>query len=219
MDSTPLPNQDDGNSDSGLTSTYVIRITPYEKFSFQELHDFIRDEVEICKYVIGRELVPQEHFHLVLVTDISVELQHIKDIIRAFIVPFWSVEGKCPKGFGNKQYNAQVSEDCDKAVSYAVKLGEYVFEGFEDDYIQQQKAESFEKKKPSNFKVEYRNLCDKFQGSDMDIREFMTEFSLLKARYGQQVRMTDAYSYALSNLFLRDPSQVDHFVDNYLYKQ
>lgn len=218
MDTTPLPSQDDDLSDNGLLNTYVVRITSYDKFTFDELYNFILQEPLIYRFVIGRETVPQEHFHLVLTTDISVETQDVKDIIRAFIVPLWQSNGKLPRGFGNKQYNLQLSEYQDKAISYAVKLAEYRYDGWSDEYIAQRKAESFEKKKPSNFKTEYVSLSKEFQESDMDIREFMIKYIALKAKYAQQVNTIHAYNYALSNLFLREPEQIEEHVENYLYK-
>lgn len=226
MDTSPLPNRDGDLSDSDSLSTgslnldyYCVRVTSHDKFSFDELKAFIADEPQIARYVIGRETVPQEHFHLVLGVDVSVQIQDVKDIIRAFLVPLWQEDsGKLPKGFGNKQYNCQLSEDKDKAVSYAVKLKEYVYEGFDDDYIQSRVSASFEKKKPSNFKAEYLELCKQFQESDMDIKEFMVKYSVLKSKYGQQVRMHDAYGYALSNLIKRDPGEADSIVENFLYK-
>lgn len=219
MDTTPLPNQEDDTSDNGILSHYVIRITPHGKFTYDQLHEFIQAEYQICKYVIGRETVPQEHFHLVVSTDVSIDVQEVRDIVRAFVVPFWVDEnGKCPKGFGNKQYNLQVCNDIDKAISYAVKLGEIRHDGWSDDYIRQRGTESFEKKKPSNFKVEYRDLCTEFQEGEMDTREFMTRFVQLKAKYGQQVVMHHAYGYALSNQIQRDPSTAEDLVENFLYK-
>jgi len=220
MDTTPLPNQEDDMSDNGITTNYVIRITPCSKFTSEELLNWINSEFQICRYVIGRETVPQEHFHLVITVDVSIEEQDVRSIIKSFLIPFWTTEQnkKLPRGWGNKQYNLQLCEDLNKAVSYAVKLGEYWYEGFEEDYINARKAESFEKKKPSDFKQEYHKLTEHFQESDMDVREFMTAFSILKAKYGQQVRMHDAYSYALSNLIKRDPSEADNLVENYLYK-
>jgi len=228
MDSTPLPKQDNGDSDSDCTGSvideelthYVVRITPCDKFTFSDLETYFKSEPQLTRYVIGRETVPREHFHAVLSVDENVTEVDVRDIVKAFLVPFWQTDvGKLPRGFGNKQYNLQLSEDVDKAVSYAVKMNEFVYEGWTDVYIQFRREESFEKKKPSDFKSEYRQLCEDFKTSTMDIREFMINFSLLKAKYGQQVRMHDAYSYALSNLFIRDPSEAENYVENFLYKQ
>lgn len=227
MDTTPLPTQDSDISDSGsvathdsaLLSTYVVRITPCDKFTFQQVVDFLKGNESFYSYVVSRETVPREHFHIVIQTDISVDIEDVRGDIRFFILPFWTdSSGRAPKGFGNKQYNLQISNDLNAAVSYCVKLGEYEYEGFEEDYILERKAASFDKKKPCNFKSEYRDLSNKFQESDMDIREFMIEFCNLKAKYDQQINMAHVYGYALSNLFKRDKNS-EEFVENYLYKQ
>lgn len=226
MDTTPLPNREGDLSDSDSLSTgslslswYVVRVTPHDKFTFDELFSFLQKEYQISQFVIGRETTPQEHFHIVLSVDCSLELQDVKDIIRAFIVPKWTGDnGKCPKGFGNKQYNCQLAEDKDLAVSYAVKCKEIKYEGFEESYIKERMEASFEKKKPSNFKSEYIDLCKLFQETSMEPKDFMIAYVLLKAKYGQSVRVSDAYGYAMSNLVQRSPEEAEELVENYLYK-
>lgn len=226
MDINPLPNLDCDSSDSDSTidllddniNYYVARITSCEKFTFEQLKNQMSAEYQICRYVIGKETVPQEHYHLVLGVDDTMKEIDVRDIIKAFLIPLWQNEGKLPKGFGNKQYNLQVCEDLDKAVSYAVKCKDYVFEGFDEEYIKARQSESFEKKKVSNFKTEYAELCKEFQETQMDLREFMIKYCLLKSKYGQQVRAQDAYGYAMSNWIQRDPEKAEDFVENFLYK-
>lgn len=228
MDTSPLPTEECDSSDIGDLSTideltlnyYVVRITSYDKFSYEDIKEFLVAESSICQFVVGRETVPQEHFHCVLGVDIEMDIQEVKDLIRAFIVPLWQTdEGKLPKGFGNKQYNCQLAKLKDEAVSYAVKCKEFYFEGFEEDYIKERLELSFEKKKTCNFKTDYIELCKKFQETnDMDIRDFMIEYVQLKAKYGQSVRIHDAYGYAISNVVKRDPSEAENIVENYLYK-
>lgn len=226
MDNHPLPNRDLDLSDSGSLFDYdtdlfhyVVRITAYDKFSTEELLSFVKAEEEICKYVLSMETTPQVHYHLVL--SLALPIEDVKRIIRSFIVPLWSdPTGKCPKGFGNKQYNIQEAEDVTKSISYCLKEAtEYHYECWPDDYIQQCKEASFPKKKISNFKVEYQQLCADFQQShDYTIDQFMKKYFYLKGKYGQLARMSDGYGYALSNLFFREPDQIDQYVDDYLYK-
>lgn len=226
MDTTPLPNRDNDLSDSDSLSTgslsldyYVVRLTSHGKFTFDELKAFIDAEPQICRYVIGRETDPQEHFHCVFGVDNSFTLQDVKDIVRAFIVPLWADDkGKCPKGFGNKQYNCQLSEHKDKAISYACKLKEYVSIGFDDDYIRRCVDASFEKKKPSNFKAEYHDLESKFLETDMDVMEFMKEYGYLKAKYGQQLTLQNAIAVTTSLATRKDHEYWDCIVENYLCK-
>lgn len=219
MDTNPLPTQDDENSDSGQVTHYIVRITSHEKFTFDELHGFIKEEHDIYSYVIGRELVPQEHFHLVLTVDDLKSEQDVRDIIKAFLVPLWQNDGKLPRGFGNKQYNLQLAEDVDLSITYAVKMGDFVFENWDEEYIEACRAKSFEKKKPSNFKVEYMELSKEFQENpDIDIREFMIRLCNLKAKYGQIINMSHIYGSALSAQLLRNPELTEDYVENYLYK-
>jgi len=228
MDTTPLPNNESDNSDDGSvyseglnpTNDYVVRITPHGKFTLDQLHQFLEEEQFICRYVVGQELVPQEHFHVVLSTDISIPEIEVRDMIKAFIVPFWQLPtGKCPKGFGNKQYNLQLATDWDKAVSYALKEATHsFFAGVDQSEIDRLREASYPKKSIKNFKTEYQELCSKFKESNMDIRDFMIEFTQLKSRYGQMVVIAHAYNYAISNLIARDPSAAEDLVENYLYK-
>jgi len=215
-ETSSLPTQDLDPSDNG-PATYAIRLTPYEKFTFQQVVDFLMETPYFLKFVISRE-TPKEHFHIVIETDETFDLEDVRECIRSFFVPFWQDDkGKLPRGFGNKQYNLQLSYDPDAAVTYAVKLGDFVYEGYSEEYILECKAKSFDKKKPSNFKSEYIDLSNRFQDSQMDIREFMISYCDLKAKYDQQVNLHHAYGYALSNSIKRDKNAAD-FVENYLYK-
>lgn len=217
-DTSSLPTQDLDPSDSDL-ATYVIRITPCDKFTFQQVAEYLSDEPFFLNYVIGRETVPQEHFHIVVQTDESFTIDDVRGSIRAFIIPYWQDDKfKLPRGFGNKQYNLQLSTTSDLAVSYAVKLNEFLFDGFTEEYIEERRAQSFDKKKPSNFKSEYIDLCNKFQTSDMDVRQFMVSYCNLKAKYDQQINLNHAYGYALSNEIKRDKN-AEFYVENFLYKQ
>lgn len=221
MDINPLPNQESDTDGDGMTVDYFIRLTSHAKFTSEQLIKFLEEECQIVRYVVGRELIPQEHYHISITTDISLEMQDIKDIIRAFIVPLWEnpETRKLPLGFGNKQYNCQVTEDADKQLSYILKDKDWDniwFTGYERDYLELKKAESFPKKKPSDFKAEYQQLCENFKDSEMDVSEFMSKFITLKAKYGQTVSLPIAHSYALSNLIQREPEQAEILVNNYL---
>lgn len=227
MDTTPLPTQDRDLSGSDQQSLppddlahYLVRITPYEKFTFKELQDFLELEALLMRYVVSQELKPQIHYHLVLTTDESVQIQDIKDIVRAFIFPLWQKNGKLPLGFGNKQYNCQEAENLDNAISYALKdKKEYIQVGYEQKYIDERIQASFQKNSTKTFTTELQELQKNFQESDMDISEYMTKFIQLKSRYGQMINLQHAYQYALSQLIQRNPEQAQDFVDNYLYKQ
>jgi len=223
---TPLPNQDNENSDTGSCSSqdsplqhYVIRVTSCGKFTSDKLLEYLKAEYQIFQFVMGRENdTKNEHYHIVCSLDVSITELEVRDIIKGFLYPIWMTDsGKLPKGFGNKQYNLQVCKDLDAAVSYAVKLKEYWYEGFDEAYILERVDESFEKKKPSTFKIEYQELCNSFQTSSMDIQEFMVQFVRLKAKFGQQVVLSHAHGYAVSNEIARNPSIAVDYVETFLY--
>lgn len=219
MDTTPLPNQDDDISDSGIIVDYILRLTPCGAYTIQDTLDFFEQETQICRYVVGRETVPQEHFHYVISTDESLEEEEVRDIIKAFLIRYFEGKnGKFIQGFGNKYYNLALCKDLNASVSYAIKMKEKWYVGFDDDYIAERQAASFEKKKPSDFKSELMALRTEFHESEMDILEFETRFVLLKAKYDQQVMHHVAHSYALSALYKREPEQASLGVENYLYK-
>jgi len=225
MDITPLPIRDSDQSDNdesvdeGILVHWVVRLTPYDKFTDEQLIKWLDDEFKFTRVIVGKETVPQVHYHLVIQTDISYDEDQIRLAIRCFMDPLWCDEnGKLPRGYGNKQYNMQSCQDVDKAVSYAVKLGKYWNLGFDDTYVEERKAASFTKNKKKDFQSEYQLLCTKFQTTDMDLREFMISYVQLKASYGQQVVITHAYAYGLSNLIKRDPERATNLVDNFLYK-
>jgi len=215
-----------GEVDESSLISYVVRITPCGKFTKEQLYEFIKYEDKICNFVIAHELEPREHYHLVIQVDNQVPDQAVRDIIRAFIVPFWYESAKdsqgveqlkLPRGFGNKQYNLQISEDLDLAVSYAVKDKiDIYFEGFSKEYINERIEASFKKKSKNTFKIE---LLELRKTPGLDIREFMIAFAQLKAKYDQGVRLTDAHSQALSYMIKQDPSSAESFVEDYLYKQ
>lgn len=227
METTPLPTPYSEESDSDTITLdaddsplidYVLRVTPHDKFTFQQLEEFINAEHDIFRYVIGRETNPREHFHLVVSVDEQITEQQVRDIIKAFIVPYWAVDGKLPKGFGNKQYNLQVTETLDQAVSYAVKYQEYVFEGFDGEYIEQRVKASFKKPEKASFTTELRSLRQTFMDTDQDIREFMIAYAQLKAKFDQQVIMAHIYGYANSILIKRNPAEAVSMVENFLYR-
>ena len=192
---------------------YVIRITSYDKFTFEDVRQWLSDQSEFTKFVVARETQPREHFHIVLSTEL--ELSDVKDSVRWYVSPFWAdKEGKLPRGFGNKQYNSAVAKDLDGAISYALKdKKEYAYEGYRDEYIRDRISASFQKKKPVNFKAEYIQLESLFMESDMSVTDFIKRYGYLKAKYGQQLSYNNAKAVADSIATRRDPSHWDAIVD------
>lgn len=220
--STSSPNQDDDSQIDGQSVStsdlngycYVVRLTPMEKYSLEDLKKFLT-EMDNHSWILAVESKPKLHYHCVIENDDGID--DFKKRIRSFLYTYWDVR---PRGWGNAQYNCQVAQDKNRAISYALKDREvYYYEGYDQEYIDYCLRKSFTKKSPSTFKVEYRELCHKFQTTDMDNEEFMTQFVTLKSRYGQKVSPEDAYGYALSNSIQRDASFARKLVKDFLLRK
>lgn len=217
--SSSLPNSDEDREVDGQSIgtselngyCYVVRFTPMEKYSLEQLKKFLT-EMDNHSWILAVESKPKLHYHCIIENDDDID--DFKKRIRSFLFTFWDVR---PRGWGNAQYNCQLCEDKDRAIAYALKdQEEYYYEGYDQEYIDYCLSKSFSKNSPSTFKVEYRELSEKFQISDMEIDEFMSSFITLKAKYAQQVRLVDAYGYALSNAVKRDPTLAESLVKDFL---
>lgn len=213
-----LPNSDCESEVSGYSdpNCYVIRMTPMERYSVEDLKKYLT-EMDCVSWILSVEELPKMHYHLVI--EHEDELSDMKLRIRSFLDTYWP-PGQRGRGFGNAQYNCQIAEDKDKSISYLLKDGgAYYFDGYSQEYIDECLSKSFQKKSPSSFKVEYQKLCEQFESTEsMDIDDFMISFINLKAKYGQMVRVHDAYGYALSNLCKRDPTVSQDLVKDFLRK-
>lgn len=229
------PIDDSGESDcdqsciyedqEGIT-TYVIRLTPLDKYNLEDVKAFMDEAFSDDCWLVAVENVPKLHFHLVIESEL--DLQWMKSQITAFLYKYWPVR---QRGWGNAQYNCQIArplppEEVQKyhtanrrALAYALKdRNEYIFCNYEQEFINECLELSYAKKSISNFKVEYELLCKEFAESTMDIREFMIRYVKLKSKYGQQVSLLHAHQYALSNLIRREPDEAENLVENFLYK-
>lgn len=112
--------------------TYIIRLT-IPKNSLDQLKIFIKTISK--KFVISHEYSQRHksHFHLVIDTEVK-KSQINKDLTSILKVPI-----------GNAGRSITEARDTDLAVSYAVKDGEYIYEGYTDEYINERKEQSFQK--------------------------------------------------------------------------
>lgn len=232
MEDESLPTNDEEGEVSDLSSvydedefrnTYVVRFTPLGKYTFEQVVQWLKDYFQF--WIIAVESLPQVHYHMVI--DHDEGLKEMKELCRGFIYEKFGPEDR-KRGFGNKQYNCQLAkprteENADMvspAISYCLKDKEhYEYQGYEPDFIERCVQESFPKKSVESFKVELRNLLDKFAATrTMDVRDFMVEFCLLKAKYEQTVVPSHAYGFANSALIRRDGrGAAEDLVENYLY--
>lgn len=218
MATTSLPNSDGGSvvsdqsdySESDFTNVYVVRMTPMGAYTLDDLKKGL-EEMGCISWILAVESKPKLHYHLVV--EHEDDLDDMKARLRSFLFMYFPVR---PRGWGNAQYNCQISNDKRRAISYALKdREEYFFEGYAQEYIDECLEESFPKNSPSTFKVEYQELCNSFHDSDMDIEDFMVKFITLKAKYNQQVQLNVARGFAYGALIRRDPSAALNLVRSF----
>lgn len=223
----PLPNQELERSDSDQSSVisdmdtdyiYVVRLTPLDRFTEEDVTLWLQQQTRISAWVLSIEEKPKKHFHLVItISYLDDDCSDIKPLIREFLFQYWPAADRT-RGWGNKQYNCQLSTDIKKAVSYAIKEKVYTFDGFDPDFIKDCEDSSFTKNSPKTFAVEFQELKQQFMTTDMEPRVFMIKFIQLKAKYSQMVNPHHAYQYMLSMQVQKDPSYAEEITENYLYK-
>lgn len=201
MMTSSLPTQD-GQSDDGQTEdndAYIVRLTPFGRYSFEEAMDILDNDL-IVSWVMSQELNPQEHFHIVVKAKTKTPKDKIKKIFKDFVYSFWPERAR---GFGNAQYNFQVSLDEKKAISYALKeQKKYEFSNYTEEFINERLDDSF--LKTQNYKAEYTVLCKEFI-TGMDDTTFKQKLILLRAKYGLKISLNDINAYLLSNKVSRNP--------------
>lgn len=216
--SIPLPNQDDGESGSGLPppppNTYLLRLTPRNTmgpdpmYSAQDVENLLNDTHIIVKWMYSAEKpdTSKLHFHCVIEILPDYNYDDLQQFIRDFLDRYYVMpNGKRQPGFGGGNYNLQAARTLDQAVSYCSKDGIFKHVGYDPEYITKRHDESFQKKGPSLFKDEYQLLQDKFMKSDMTKEELMYQIILLKAKHDQSVDPTMIQKLVLSNMVKRDP--------------
>lgn len=221
MDDHPLPNSDSDSCGSDQTSVYdeddfsncfVVRLTPCGRYNIEDVVKYL-NEMSCASWILGVETKPQEHYHLVIEHEES--LDDIKARLRSFIYLYWD-ESERKRGFGNKQYNCQLCKDKLKAISYAIKDKEYQYEGYTQEFIDSCLEKSFQKNSPTSFQVEFTELNKRFHDSNMPISGYMAAFMILKSKYNQQALPHVALGYANSAAIRRDPSYATYLAENYL---
>lgn len=199
----------DNSSEISEKDTYVLRLTPLEKYSRQEAIGWLNAKFQ--KWFISTEGTPQLHFHVVFETEDLEE--DVRKIVKDFVYNYWPAPR--PRGFGNKQYNLQLSETPDLAIRYAAKHRDYEYYGYSDDYITEQVNLSFLKSK-EDFQSDLIKLKLEFHNTPMTSREFMIRLNWLSSKYGRNVNIATVYQTALSVLIAREPEQSAVAVDNFL---
>lgn len=198
-------------------SPYIIRFYPFSQDDTQQLYDmdsvvfdFLSDQYP--RWFISEETKPKLHFHIYIESKMT--LTQIKEKIKQFIYPYYP-ERK--RGFGNKQYNCQSSESPLKAIIYATKQrGAYEYSGFQEDFIEQCKSQSFEKTE-SEFEKEMNVLTDDFLNSNQCPYEFSEKLCILYSHFDKRIHFRDIQGYVNSKIIKRNPKEASALVRKNLH--
>lgn len=224
-DETPVDDASDGGSSpvedpdhDDYDQQYLIRLTPYEKYTMDEVIVLLKDISD--RWIVTEEFESAQHFHVVICCDYT--MTTMRRVIREFLRPYFAdpKTDKFVRGFGNTQYNAQECEDIDLAISYCLKTYKknpelkYEYVGFTEEYINARKEASFEKKSKDTFKAEFYKLREEFS----TINDYMIKYVKLCSKYERMVNMHHAYQYAMSAAVSKDESVADQLVGDYLNK-
>lgn len=222
-DNLSLPSRDSEREEEvppGV-ATYLVRLTPIDDaFTLEDVKAFLNNDQFTSsehigtypyKWLCGVEHKPKLHYHVVIETLV----ENPKEIFRQQVYRWFPVRSR---GFGSKHWNFQVSYNPEHGLIYAMKHGEYYFHGYDEQYLVELSKLSFTKD-PKSFKSELDLLNKNFQEDpSLDIADYMNIYTSLKSKYQQQVNMQQAYQYALSALFRREPDQISGEVNNYLQR-
>nr|QKN88906.1 MAG: replication-associated protein [Cressdnaviricota sp.] len=221
-----LPNQELERSDSDDSSVYVdedtdynyvIRLTPQGKYEVQDVERWLRSQTRFSSWVLATETLPRKHYHLVVsVSNFDEDAFDIKPLVREFLFTYWPIR---ERGWGNAQYNCQLTQDLTQAITYAVKEKTFIYEGYAPEFIEECSKNSFTKNSTKTFTIEFNELKTQFLTEDMEPKTFMVKFIQLKAKYSQMVNVSHAYQYMLSLQVQKDPQYALEIAENYLYKQ
>lgn len=171
---------------------YAVRITPYnESIGLDEVDLFLKDRA--YKYVVGKELEPHIHFHII--TDTKLISTEIYESLK---VP---ADKK-----GNTVYSQTLVKDQDKATMYAVKDGDFRISSENDmwtQYVEKMSELSFEK--PQSYLVRTSELSEQFIKDEITDRQLWVEIIKTRAYFNLRVNLNNIDEYVRGQMLKKHP--------------
>lgn len=196
---------------------YLLRMTPFDKYSMEELEIFIKT-ITTC-YIITQEVSKKDkdHYHIVLVCEVDEE--PLRALIRDFLKKYFTEAPK--RGDANKQYNLQVSKDFQQSIIYILKDGGLIKSGeaINADEIQKYKKQSYQKYSKAEFQKEFEALKVKYKGDITSLSDMMEGVVKLKAKYRQPINMMYVYQVCLSFFIHNNEQYAEQYVQEFLSKR
>lgn len=125
------------------------------------------------------------HYHIVY-------LSLLKDTLVDYIKQLY------PQFKGNKYFSQTPAKDIDLAIRYTLKDGEFEFEGFAENYIQEQLKLSYKKSGDGNLSKEIDNIRQMFLTDKIDIFKAVDMYVALLCKYNKTINRNHMKSLILS---------------------
>lgn len=171
----------------------VIRINKPEGVKkFSEKITLWLLEKEIPQWVVGKETVPHEHYHIVIGSTTDWYGSQNK-ILKKEVKEYFKVDG-------SSFSTSSVRNTVRKTILYSIKDLEYNYNGFDDKYIkklEKQTTTKFEKKK---FGKEIQENEDRFYDETISEDQFMRNYLDIKDKYGQTPNPQGEAKYVVKHL-------------------
>lgn len=140
------------------------------------------------------------HYHVVYLTNQKTTLvDHIKQIHPHFK--------------GNKYFSHTPAKDIDLAIRYTLKDGEFEFEGFSENYIQEQLKLSYKKTGDGNMSKEIDKIREQYITTGMSIRQGVAMYVNLLIKYNKTINRNHMKSLILSWELQRSVESRNRYID------
>ena len=207
------------------THVYQLRLTPYGRYTLDSAIDYFDPLIDDWVVTVESSKKGKEHFHFLLYSDSLNVKEDVAELVSVFLHRYWtSAERK--RGYGNKQYNLQVTTDAEQALTYILKDGGILRSTpiFTTDLLSTYRVKSFPKFSKDEFQIEFeqlkKNFKERLPGAEggTSLEYFMIEFVKLKAKYRQPIKLSYIYEVGLANYLHRNPEESKRVVRDYLDK-
>lgn len=194
---------------------YMLRLSPLERYTSKEVLVWLKTFTEA--WTLGTEKSTKEklHFHITIYS--SLEESELRKKINDFLNIQFPEPQK--RGDANKRYNLTLASSVEKAVSYSIKDGDFLYgDDINPEFILECKKASFQKFDKVTMAQQIEDLKSVYKTTDMTMGEFMIQFVQLKAMYRQPINLNYIYQLALSCRVNKEPQYAEQLVSDYLIK-
>lgn len=184
--------------------TIFCRITTQD-ILVTEFIDFLLKKKDLyLKAIISEEGGSEDtsrHLHGFIEVNSDDKLKNIYQNFRNYLKESY------PKLFGNKSLALTKTQEGTESrmAAYTMKEGNYKYYGYSEKEIERFKKLSFKKQKHTDFQIEKQKLEDSFLLDDFTLRQFVTKYLDLIAKYRSGITDGQIYSYINRMLRIKSP--------------